>query len=113
MGWRDWTFGARATPPRRLVLPAGAGFTFEVVGELRFQANLDHICGGKCDDGYNREVTAGFAFRDDDPEEPNSIIVIIDGMPVGCVPSGYSAQLRRGILRLNPERLPVACRAKI
>ncbi|MBV9881771.1 MAG: hypothetical protein JO276_02045 [Sphingomonadaceae bacterium] len=113
MGWRDWIFGARQAPARAFMLPPGAGFTFDVVGELRFQANLDRICGGKCEDGYNLEVTAHFAFRDDDPEDPDSIIVVIHGMPVGYIPTDYSAHLRRGILRANPERQPVACRAKI
>lgn len=128
MGLFDWLFPPRrpgevdtseivkqasedATAPVRIA--KGRGFTDQVAGESHYQDRLEDICGGKCEDGYNDEVTAQLVFISDNKHDPHAIGVMIHGQPVGFVPRSEAEQLRAEICRINPEQRPVICSAKI
>jgi hypothetical protein len=120
MGLLSWLFGlgeaAPAGPNHSLEpvhLARGRGFTFEIVGEASYQAALDTICGGKCEDGYNLPVVAQLCFQEDNPYDSNAIMVLIDGKVVGYIPRDLAPEMRDAILKLDPEERPVTCDAKV
>lgn len=114
----QWLFGGQAdTAPtevsRPLHLARGRGYTFDVVGEANYQDALDHICGGKCDDGYNLETTAQLCFQEDNPHDSNAVAVLMERKVVGYIPRDKAAWFRSEILKVNPEERPVICDAKV
>jgi hypothetical protein len=94
-------------------LARGRGFTFEIVGEASHQEALDAICGGKCEDGHNIQVVAQLCFQEDNPHDPNAIVVLINGKVVGYVPRYLAPDMREAILKLRPEERPVTCDGKV
>lgn len=114
----DWLLGSsrpaekeRATELLRLARERG--FTFDVVGEANYQDALDSICGGKCEEGHRLRCTAKLCFQEDNPHDPNAIVVLISGKVVGYLPRTIAAEMRSSILRLNPHERPVTCDAQI
>ena len=120
MGLLEWLFGVGATP-RAEVTPSiepvhvarGRGFNFEIVGEASYQPALDAICGGKCADGHKLATRAQLCFQEDNPYDPNAIVVLIDRNVVGYIPRNLAKEMREAILRLNPEERPVTCDARV
>jgi hypothetical protein len=93
---------------------AGRGsFTFEVVGESYRQEVLDSICGGKCEDGHDLEVTAQLLLIENNPYDPNAVGVFVDSKLVGYVPRDVAPLIRSEILMLDPDERPVTCDGKI
>jgi hypothetical protein len=123
MGLINWIFGKKpdldeinqsdAVSLTVARIAPGRGFTLDLVGESHHQGELDSICGGKCEDGYRAECTAQLYFTDNNPHDLNAIGVMVDGKPVGFLPRDVTEQLRADILRINPDRRPVTCNAKI
>jgi hypothetical protein len=123
----SWLFGTPSSKPEwrpvrspqtsgstePIVLARGRGYTFEVVGESHRQATIDAICGGKCEDGHNLEVTAQLLLIEGNPHDPNAVGVFVDGQLVAYVPRQLAAGIRADILRLSPDERPVTCDAKI
>lgn len=92
----------------------GRGFTFDVVGESQWQANLEAVCGAKTEDGHRKHVIAELCFEDGNAADSEAVVVLIAGFPVGYVPREKANGVREEILRLNPdERYAVTCDAKI
>jgi len=102
-----WWDHAEALP-----LAAGRGFTVDVVGESQWQAHIARVVGGKRDEGYKDEYVAQLAF-DNNPHDANAVVVLIDAHPVGWIARGDAANVRNEINAINPEGLPVTCKAKI
>lgn len=94
-----------------LQLAPGRGFTFDIVGESRFQTALSRVCGGKSGEGHKHEVTAELRF-DENPSDPNSIAVDIAGKQVGWIPSLANAEIRPEIAALTRSGSS-SCKAKI
>jgi hypothetical protein len=94
-------------------LARGRGYTFEVVGEVHRQDALDAICGGKCEDGHDLEVTAQLLLIEGNPYDPNAVGVFVNTQLVGYVPRDVAPHMRSEILRLSPDERPVTCDAKI
>jgi len=116
MGLLERLFGAAPEAGRSVEpvhLGRGRGFTFEIVGEASYQEALDAICGGKCEEGYNLPVVAQLCFQEDNPHDRNAIVVVIDRKVVGYVPRDLAPEMRKAILKLNPEERPVTCDAKV
>jgi hypothetical protein len=84
-----------------------------LVGEASYQEALDHICGGKCEEGHGQEVLAQLIFEDSNPYDSNAVAVLIDGKLVAYVPRDVASSLRESILRVNPQERPVTCDAMI
>ena len=118
MGILSWIFGSKdkAEAPDQsgiLHIAPGRGFTFRLTGESHFQATLDSICGGKCEEGHRLPITAKLRFEDDNAHDADAIAVLIQDKTVGYVPASVAARLRASIERLNPDGRIVCCRAKI
>lgn len=118
MGLLDWLLGAssdhnRPAAPQPMHLAPGRGFTFELVGESHYQETLDAICGGKCDGGHKLQIIVQLCFQEDNPHDPNAIVVLVNRKAIGYVPRGIAAGMRSELLKLNPDERPVTCDAKI
>jgi hypothetical protein len=120
MGLLEWLFGVResqlteSVPPlERVHLARADGFNFEIVGEASYQQALDAICGGKCEEGHNLPVIAQLCFQEDNPFDPNAVVVFIDRKVVGYIPRNLAKTMRDQILGLNPEERPVTCDAQV
>lgn len=118
MSLLGWLFGNSeteelSTPLEPLCLAPGNGFNVEIVGEANYQNSLNDICGGKCEDGHNFRVTAQLCFQEDNPYDPNAVVVLIARKIVGYIPRDLAPWMRSEILRINPDRRPVVCDAKI
>jgi hypothetical protein len=100
-------------PVKPLYLAGGRGFTFQVVGEAHYQAALDDVCGGKCEEGHNRSVIAELCFQVDNTHDPYAVAVLINARVVGYVPRDQAEAIREELLRLNPEERSVTCAAKV
>jgi len=94
-----------------VALAAGRGFTFNIVGESRYQKQLDRLCGGRCEEGHKKEVGARLTFENN-PHDRNAIAVSIQGKQVGWVPSELAAEMRAQISEVSPKGV-VTCKAKI
>jgi len=127
MGLFDWLLGPKDRSPEfrpvrspntsgsvePVHLARGRGYTFDVVGECHRQAELNSICGGKCEDGHDLKVLAQLVFIDGNPHDPNAVGVFVDSKMVGYVPRHLAPGLRSAILRLNPDERPVTCDSRI
>ncbi len=113
MGLLDRLFRNSDTPAKRTLvrLASGRGFTFDIVGESRFQVALSRVCGGKIAEGHKHEATAELRFEHN-PSDPNAIAVDIAGEQVGWIPSTANAELRRQLVALAPAG-SASCKAKI
>ena len=118
MGVWDWlSRSSRSNEAERaaepLHLARGRGFTCDVVGEASYQSAFNSICGGKCEEGHDLRCTAQLCFQEDNPHDPNAVVVLIGGTVVGYLPRAIAAEMRSSILRLNPHEWPVTCDAQI
>ena len=126
----DWLLGAKPTEPDQcewrpirsahtsgsvepVHLARGDGYTFEAAGESHRQEVLDAICGGKCEEGHNLEVTAQLLLIEGNPYDPNAVGVFVNSQLVGYVPRHVAPHMRAEILRLSPDERPVTCDAQI
>lgn len=113
MGLLDRLFRNSDTPAKRthIRLASGRGFTFDIVGESRFQVALSRVCDGKTAGGHKHEATAELRFEQN-PSDPNAIAVDIAGEQVGWIRSPANAELRRELMALTPAG-SASCKAKI
>lgn len=98
--------------PDALPLAAGRGFTVEAVGEAQWQENIARIAGAKRPEGYRDQFVAQLIFEDN-PHDPNAVVIVIDAHAVGWIARGDAANVRKEIMAINPYKLPVTCKAKI
>lgn len=92
-GWAIWSRSrprpAAAPVPHDdgpLHLEGEGDYEFDVVGEGHYQAALSEICGGKCEEGHELEVTAELRLEPDNAYDPNAVAVLIEGRLVGHLP---------------------------
>ena len=116
MGLLHFLFGSRQptetdVPNEPIHLAPGDDFDFEIVGEANYQSALNDLCGGKCEEGHELEVTAQLCFQDDNPYDANAVVVLINRKIVGYIPRDKAPGIRAEILRLNPDERPVTCDA--
>src|SRR4051794_11798356 len=106
MGLLEWLFGVgphqtvAPEPLEPVHLAPADGFNFEIVGEASYQPALDTICGGKCEDGHQLSKLAQLCFQEDNPYDPNAVVVFIDRQVIGYVPRNLAKEVREAILRL-------------
>lgn len=96
-----------------VVLMGNSDFDFEVVGEAHCQDALEEICGGRTEDGVNRECVAVLAYDNGNQYDSNAVAVFVDGLRVGYLPRAVAKSYRQAMLSLNPSRAAVGCRAVI
>jgi hypothetical protein len=58
-------------------------YSLNVVGESFYQDALDRICGGKDEDGHNKETSARLVPEPHNPHDKNAVAVCISGEVIG------------------------------
>lgn len=115
MGLLDWLFGSRAAAgPRATGTIEGPGnYAFDIVGEVNYQAALEAICGGRTEDGVNREAVAVLVCEDSNPHDSKAVRVDIDGMTVGYLSRTDARIYRTELRRQNSDGAVLRCAALI
>lgn len=112
MGLFSWLTKSKRQLP--LIRIDGPGkYAVDIVGESHYQDELDHICGGKCADGFNKEVEAMLILDDKNPYDDQAVAVSIDGELVGHLSRGLARQYRTQLLELEVPRANAIVQAKI
>jgi len=68
-------------------------FLVQVVGESHHQAELEQLCGGKCDDGHNLATAAVLVANPENPYDANAVEVRIGGLLVGHLARDVAANI--------------------
>jgi len=63
-------------------------FDLAVVGESHYQKALDEICGGKTEEGHQRNIEAQLIPEPKNPHDKNAVRVEIAGQTVGYLSQG-------------------------
>lgn len=71
-------------------------FEFEIVGESKYQKQLNKICGGRTEDGHWLEKNAYLVLEDENPHDKKAVRVDIDGHTVGY----FDRRTARGFRKL-------------
>jgi len=88
-------------------------FECEVIGESHYQENLEHVAGGRTENGANIQKSAILALEDENPHDSNAVCVRIDGFRVGYLPRAMAKSYRT---RIKSQNLPTGhyyCKAVI
>ena len=67
--------------PIDVILPGGD--VVDVVGESHYQAALESLVGGRCEEGWNCERWAHLVLEPDNPWDRDAVAVVIEGQKVG------------------------------
>lgn len=96
-----------------VALCADKGPTVEVVGESFYQGNFEDIIGTPYERGVYWDIVAQVLFQDGNPHDPNAVLIVSGGKPLGHIAKRDSLKFRRQILAVNPEQRPVICKGQI
>jgi hypothetical protein len=109
--WQSSSPNARSGPPRHV---EGDGeFQTEVVGESHYQGALESICGGRCEEGHNKEVLATLVLEDSNRHDRNAVRVDIEGTTVGYLSRPDARDYRRKLTKDGQPRATITCKALI
>jgi hypothetical protein len=108
---------ARAPPPqsgdnhRCAIVVGGTGYECEVVGESKYQRDLEIIAGGRTENGARHKCVAVLYPEPNNPADKSAIRVEIDGCTVGYLPRKLAREFSGA---LSAESFEVAvCNAMI
>lgn len=109
--------GSGGPPPENPKIPealSGKGaYSLPVVGESHYQDALNQVCGGRTEDGHDREVTATLVLDDGNEYDELAVRVDVRGRTIGYL-SRDKARTYRDRLRELRVTLPAAdCPARI
>jgi len=94
-------------------IPGDGRFRFAIVGESRYQKELENICGGRRKDGAEHITEAVLIAEDENPADRNAIRVDVRGRTVGYL-SRQDAFLYRERVRVGSlTSCAIQCRAKV
>jgi hypothetical protein len=88
-------------------------FDFDIVGESRYQSALSRICGGKSEEGYNKEVKALMVMENDNPNDAEAVCVTIGGTKVGYLARKDAHQFRAAMKAVGLGERPLKVPAVI
>ena len=114
MGLWDWLFGR--TPPSgtaQAELPGPGTYSLPIVGESKYQENLESICGERSEDGEDRIIEAVLVLEDSNPYDRNAVRVDIRGIPVGYLSREHAKQYRQRLRQTGHALTRAACSANI
>jgi hypothetical protein len=94
-------------------LPGPGTYSFDIVGESRYQKALEDICGGHDEDGVNQIVQAILIHEDDNPYDNQAIRVDVQGMTVGYLRREDAREFRRQLREAGHPGIVATCSAKI
>lgn len=80
-------------------------FACEVVGESKYQTNLEHIAGGRSEDSAEVRKRALLVLEDDNRHDSKAVCVRIDGLRVGYLSREMARSYRA---QLKKQELPIA-----
>jgi len=112
MGFLSRLFGSKK---QELIvnIPGPGLFKFDIVGESKYQKELESICGGKTEDGHKKIVTAILIHEDTNPHDNKAILVSIEGKPVGYLNRENARQFRKLLADEGYPGAGATCAAKI
>ena len=97
---------------KRLVfLPQGD--RFEVVGESRYQDELQRLAGGRTKSGHSKPVVAMLFPEEDNPVDQNAVQVVVNELVVGYIPRESCDEFRGFIAAARDRRSFLAAHAVI
>ena len=73
------------------------GYLFEVVGESRYQADLERIVGGRTRDSAHYECVAGLTPELGNQYDPQAVYVSVDGHKVGYLSRDWAAKFKAAL----------------
>jgi hypothetical protein len=79
-------------------------FECEVVGESKYQQELERIAGGRTEDSAELRKRAVLALEDDNPHDAKAVCVRIDGQRVGYLSRKMARAYRQ---QLAKQQLPI------
>ncbi len=85
-------------------------FPCEVVGESRYQDDLEEICGGRDNEGNRERVVASLIPEDDNKFDGQAVKVVIEGYKVGYLSRENARKFRR---KHKNRKSPFRCDAII
>lgn len=118
MGFFTWLFGGAGDEHphdtgRSFAIVGDGTYDFEVVGEASYQAALDHICGGRTDEGHEMECTAVLTEEPTNRFDPNAVMVTVDNRKVGYLSRREAVAYRKALAASGLAGLPVHVEAVI
>jgi hypothetical protein len=102
-----------ADEPEIIPLPGSAKFGLEIIGEERFQAAFEAICGPRVPHGINRFVTARLILDDKNGHDKTAVRIEIQRKLVGYLSRETAIRYRRGLQRNGTPRAIGQCQAVI
>lgn len=96
-----------------VVLTGLARFDHQIMGEERFQAALEAICGPRVARGVNQVETAHLVPEDKTAQDKNAVRVEIRGRQVGYLTPNAAVQFHRQLKAKNMPNANGQCQAVI
>jgi hypothetical protein len=86
-------------------------YQFEVVGESRYQADLERIVGGRSKDSASYQCVGILTPEPDNPYDPQAVYVSIDGRKVGYLSRDWATKFKAALVSNGYTQ--AACKALI
>ena len=113
MGYFSRIFGTEGPSGATAKWEGDGRFETLVVGESHYQDALEAICGPRCEEGEDREVTATLICDDANSFDANAVRVDIDGRTVGHLSRDSAALYRAHLREKGFGKSPATCTARI
>ena len=94
-------------------LPGPGKYGVDIVGESKYQDNLEKLAGGRDEESVEIEVVAVLILEDNNPYDSNAVRVDIEGITVGYFSRSDAVDYRRKIAEPGAQDKTLACKALI
>jgi hypothetical protein len=94
-------------------LPGPGTFEFDIVGESKYQAALEAICGGRSEDSAEHMTEAVLYLEDSNPHDNQAVRVAIEGQTVGYLSRQNARAYRKQLKQLGHPQTVCKCDAMI
>ena len=94
-------------------LPGPGTYEFDIVGESKYQDELESICGGRTEDSAEHYTEALLHLEDSNPHDNLAVRVDIGGRTVGYLSRKDARSYRNQIKHLGHERIVCKCNAVV
>jgi hypothetical protein len=92
-----------------IYIPGPKNYSENIVGEAKYQNNLDYICGGKSYNGHEKYITAYLIQEDDNPYDDQAIRIEINGRIVGYLSRKEAGMYRNHLNKMGYSDSIIAC----